>query len=127
MRELGPWLALIFRRLGRLVAGGILILATLLAGMGLLALSGWFITATALSGILLAAGVQASIQSVCPWWWHSLLCRGANGGAVCRAGVQPRYRAAPADGYPSGPVRAFYPPPAGTGEPVYAARNGYPA
>lgn len=66
MRELGPWLALIFRRPGRLVTGGILILATLLAGMGLLALSGWFITATALSGILLAAGVQASINLYVP-------------------------------------------------------------
>jgi len=66
MRELGPWLALIFRRPGRLVTGGILILATLLAGMGLLALSGWFITATALSGILLATGVQASINLYVP-------------------------------------------------------------
>ena len=66
MRELGPWLALIFRRPGRLVTGGLLILATLLAGMGLLALSGWFITATALSGILLAAGVQASINLYVP-------------------------------------------------------------
>ncbi|WP_286792659.1 hypothetical protein [Marinobacter sp. Hex_13] len=66
MRELGPWLALIFRRPGRLVTGGLLILATLLAGMGLLALSGWFITATAISGILLAAGVQASINLYVP-------------------------------------------------------------
>lgn len=66
MRELAPWLALIFRRPGRLVIGGLLILATLVAGMGLLALSGWFITATALTGILLAAGVQASINLYVP-------------------------------------------------------------
>lgn len=66
MHELAPWLALIFRRPGRLVIGGLLILATLLAGMGLLALSGWFITATALTGLLLAAGVQASLNLYVP-------------------------------------------------------------
>ncbi|PXX91890.1 thiol reductant ABC exporter subunit CydC [Marinobacter vulgaris] len=66
MRELRPWLALIFRRPVRLVVGGLLILATLLAGMGLLALSGWFITATALTGLLLAAGVQASLNLYAP-------------------------------------------------------------
>lgn len=66
MHELAPWLALIFRRPGRLVTGGLLILATLLAGMGLLALSGWFITATALTGLLLAAGVQASLNLYVP-------------------------------------------------------------
>lgn len=66
MHELTPWLALIFRRPGRLVIGGLLILATLLAGMGLLALSGWFITATALTGILLAAGMQASLNLYVP-------------------------------------------------------------
>lgn len=66
MRELWPWLTLIFRRPVRLVAGGLLILATLLSGMGLLALSGWFITATALTGLLLAAGVQASLNLYVP-------------------------------------------------------------
>ncbi|NMT63660.1 thiol reductant ABC exporter subunit CydC [Marinobacter orientalis] len=66
MRELWPWLTLIFRRPGRLVVGGLLILATLIAGMGLLALSGWFITATALTGLLLAAGVQASLNLYVP-------------------------------------------------------------
>ncbi|MBB5320574.1 thiol reductant ABC exporter subunit CydC [Marinobacter oulmenensis] len=66
MFELRPWLALIFRRPGRLVLGGLLILATLLSGIGLLALSGWFITETALVGILLAAGVQASVNLYVP-------------------------------------------------------------
>ncbi|MEP1215763.1 MAG: thiol reductant ABC exporter subunit CydC [Marinobacter sp.] len=66
MRELWPWLSLIFRRPGRLAVGGLLILITLLTGMGLLALSGWFITATALTGLLLAAGVQASLNLYVP-------------------------------------------------------------
>lgn len=66
MRELWPWLKLIFQRPGRLLLGGLLLLATLLAGMGLLALSGWFITATALTGLLLAAGVQASLNLYVP-------------------------------------------------------------
>ncbi|MCL7944607.1 thiol reductant ABC exporter subunit CydC [Marinobacter sp. ATCH36] len=66
MRELWPWLTLILRRPIRLTVGGLLILATLLSGMGLLALSGWFITATALTGILLAAGVQASLNLYVP-------------------------------------------------------------
>ncbi|MCR8915970.1 thiol reductant ABC exporter subunit CydC [Marinobacter panjinensis] len=66
MRELWPWLTLIFRRPGRLVTGGLLILVTLLSGMGLLALSGWFITATALTGLLLAAGIQSSLNLYVP-------------------------------------------------------------
>ncbi len=66
MHELKPWLQLIFRRPGRLVMGGVLILATLISGIGLLALSGWFITETALVGLLLAAGVQASIDLYTP-------------------------------------------------------------
>lgn len=66
MRELWPWLTLILQRPGRLAVGGLLILATLLSGMGLLALSGWFITATALTGLLLAAGVQASLNLYIP-------------------------------------------------------------
>jgi ATP-binding cassette subfamily C protein CydC len=66
MRELKPWLDLIFKRPGRLVVGGLLILATLLSGIGLLAVSGWFITETALVGLLLAAGVAATINLYVP-------------------------------------------------------------
>lgn len=62
MRDLTPWLRLIFQRPGRLTIGAILIFLTLISGIGLLALSGWFITETALAGLLLAAGVQASIN-----------------------------------------------------------------
>lgn len=66
MRELGPWLALIFQRPWRLVLGGLLVLATLASGIGLLALSGWFITDTAIVGILLAAGTQVAINLYVP-------------------------------------------------------------
>ncbi|EON92590.1 transport ATP-binding protein CydC [Marinobacter lipolyticus SM19] len=66
MRDLKPWLALIFKRPGRLVMGGALIMATLLSGIGLLAVSGWFITETALVGMLLAAGVAATINLYVP-------------------------------------------------------------
>ena len=66
MRELKPWLELIFKRPGRLVVGGLLILATLLSGIALLAVSGWFITETALVGLLLAAGVAATINLYVP-------------------------------------------------------------
>ena len=66
MRELLPWLRLIFQRWGRLSVGGLLLLITVISGMGLLALSGWFITETALAGLLLAAGVQASINLYTP-------------------------------------------------------------
>lgn len=66
MAELWPWLRLIFRQRSRLLAGGALMFATLLAGVGLLALSGWFITATALTGLLLAAGVSAQLNIYAP-------------------------------------------------------------
>lgn len=66
MRELLPWLALIFQRPRRLLAGAGLILLTLLSGIALLAVSGWFITETALVGLLLAAGVQASVNLYVP-------------------------------------------------------------
>lgn len=66
MGELRPWLALLCRRPGRLVNGGLLMLVTLVSGIGLLALSGWFITHTALTGLLLAAGLQASINLYVP-------------------------------------------------------------
>lgn len=66
MRELKPWLELIFKRPGRLVVGGFLLLATLLSGIALLAVSGWFITETALVGVLLSAGVVATINLYVP-------------------------------------------------------------
>ena len=66
MRDLKPWLELIFKRPGRLVVGGFLILATLLSGIALLAISGWFITETALAGLLMAAGVAATIHLYVP-------------------------------------------------------------
>ena len=66
MRELMPWLRLILERPVRLGIGALLILATVISGMGLLGLSGWFITETALTGLLLAAGVQASINLYTP-------------------------------------------------------------
>lgn len=66
MRELKPWLILIFQRPGRLMVGALLLLLTLLSGIGLLALSGWFITQTALVGLMLAAGLQAGINLYVP-------------------------------------------------------------
>ncbi|MEC7377497.1 MAG: thiol reductant ABC exporter subunit CydC [Pseudomonadota bacterium] len=66
MRELKPWLQLIFKRPGRLVLGGVLMFATLVSGLALLAVSGWFITKTALVGLLLAAGVAATINLYVP-------------------------------------------------------------
>jgi ATP-binding cassette subfamily C protein CydC len=66
MRELKPWLNLVLQRRGRLVIGALLLLATLLSGIGLLALSGWFLTETALVGLLLAAGTQAYINLYVP-------------------------------------------------------------
>lgn len=66
MRELEPWLRLIFQRPARLVSGGVLMFATLASGLALLAVSGWFITETARVGLLLAAGVAASINLYIP-------------------------------------------------------------
>lgn len=66
MSDLKPWLRLLLRRRARLLTGAALMLLTVLAGIGLLALSGWFITATALTGLLLAAGVQASLDVYVP-------------------------------------------------------------
>ena len=65
-RELRPWLRLLGRRRGRLAMGALLMALTAFAGIGLLALSGWFITATALTGMLLAAGVAASLDVYVP-------------------------------------------------------------
>lgn len=66
IRELLPWLRLIGQRKGRLLLGAVLMLITLLAGLGLLALSGWFITATALAGILMAAGTSITFDVYVP-------------------------------------------------------------
>ncbi|WP_417514415.1 thiol reductant ABC exporter subunit CydC [Marinobacter sp.] len=66
MSELKPWLKLIRARPQRLFIGAVLMLAALLSGLGLLALSGWFITETALVGILLAAGLPATINLYVP-------------------------------------------------------------
>ncbi|WP_445001406.1 thiol reductant ABC exporter subunit CydC [Halomonas mongoliensis] len=64
--ELRPWLRQLDRRRGRLLAGAALIALTLLSAIGLLALSGWFITATGLTGLLLAAGIAASLDVYVP-------------------------------------------------------------
>ncbi|WP_416136977.1 thiol reductant ABC exporter subunit CydC [Halomonas sp. HK25] len=66
LAALRPWLALLTRRRGRLVAGAGLMAMTLASAIGLLALSGWFITATGLTGLLLAAGVAASLEVYVP-------------------------------------------------------------
>jgi len=66
MRDLMPWLSLIFRSPKRLLVGAVLILLTLLSGIALLAVSGWFITETAIVGLLLAAGIQAMINLYIP-------------------------------------------------------------
>lgn len=56
MDELKPWIALIGRRRRRLLAGMLLVFATLASAVGLLALSGWFITATGVTALLWAVG-----------------------------------------------------------------------
>ncbi|WP_375177092.1 amino acid ABC transporter ATP-binding/permease protein [Marinobacter mobilis] len=66
MADLLPWLKLIFSERRRLLIGALLILLTLLSGLGLLALSGWFITATAVAGLLLAAGLPATLNIYVP-------------------------------------------------------------
>ncbi|GKW49770.1 cysteine/glutathione ABC transporter ATP-binding protein/permease CydC [Halomonas sp. NCCP-2165] len=65
-RTLAPWLRLLGRRRRRLELGALLLLVTVGSAIGLLALSGWFITATALTGMLLAAGVAASLDVYVP-------------------------------------------------------------
>lgn len=66
MRDLSPWIALLLSRRLRLLAGTLLMLATLLGGIGLLSLSGWFITATAVTAIAWAAGIAATIDVYIP-------------------------------------------------------------
>ncbi|WP_280551608.1 thiol reductant ABC exporter subunit CydC [Halomonas sp. 25-S5] len=65
-RTLRPWLALLGQRRGRLFLGALLMALTLVSAIGLLALSGWFITATALTGLLLAAGIAATLEVYVP-------------------------------------------------------------
>ncbi len=50
-RLLLPWLRQMSSHRGAWLMGGLLLLLTLLSGMGLLAASGWFLTLTALSGL----------------------------------------------------------------------------
>ncbi|PWV71242.1 thiol reductant ABC exporter subunit CydC [Halomonas sp. A11-A] len=66
LSALRPWLKLLDRRRGRLWAGAALMALTLASAIGLLALSGWFITATGLTGLLLAAGVAATLEVYVP-------------------------------------------------------------
>lgn len=66
MTELWPWFRLLLAHRQRLFVGGLLMFATILAGVGLMALSGWFITATALTGLLIAAGVNAHLDIYTP-------------------------------------------------------------
>jgi len=66
MSELRPWLSLLSRHQMRLMLGAVLMMATLLSGVGLLALSGWFITATAVTALAWSAGFQASLNLYVP-------------------------------------------------------------
>ncbi|WP_148862737.1 thiol reductant ABC exporter subunit CydC [Marinobacter fonticola] len=66
MRELLPWLRLILQRKRRLAIGGGLILLTVLSAVGLLGLSGWFLTASAVTGVLLAQGINATLNIYTP-------------------------------------------------------------
>lgn len=66
MRELLPYLQLLAGRRWRLAGGALLMLATLLAGIGLLSLSGWFITATAVIAALWAGGLQIAFDVYIP-------------------------------------------------------------
>ncbi|MGP4844199.1 thiol reductant ABC exporter subunit CydC [Marinobacter sp. 1Y8] len=66
MRELWPWVQPLKPHTGRLLLGGVLMVATVLAGIGLLGLSGWFLTSAAVTGALLAQGLQASLNIYIP-------------------------------------------------------------
>lgn len=63
---LAPWLKLILQQRRRLWIGAALMLLTVASAIGLLAVSGWFITATALTGLLLAAGIAATLDIYVP-------------------------------------------------------------
>ncbi len=66
MRELRPYLHLLLQRRGRLLLGSGLMLATVLAAVGLLALAGWLITATAVTAALWAAGSRVAFDIYVP-------------------------------------------------------------
>lgn len=66
MRELRPYLHLMLQRRGRLLLGSGLMLATVLAAVGLLALAGWLITATAVTAALWAAGSRVAFDIYVP-------------------------------------------------------------
>lgn len=63
---LRPWLSALAKRRARLWLGALLMALTLFSALGLLAVSGWFITATGITGLLLAAGVAASLEVYVP-------------------------------------------------------------
>ncbi|NYS61762.1 thiol reductant ABC exporter subunit CydC [Vreelandella salicampi] len=63
---LRPWLSALAKRRARLWLGALLMALTLFSALGLLAISGWFITATGITGLLLAAGVAASLEVYVP-------------------------------------------------------------
>lgn len=62
MKALCYFLRLHARRWRWLAGGLLLMLLTVLAGIGLLALSGWFVTATGLAGLMMAAGASVSLD-----------------------------------------------------------------
>ncbi|ATJ82960.1 thiol reductant ABC exporter subunit CydC [Halomonas beimenensis] len=66
LATLAPWLRLLGRRRGRLLAGAALMALALAAALGLLALSGWFITATGLAGLAMAAGAALTLDVYVP-------------------------------------------------------------
>ena len=66
MTELLPWLRDMRHWRGRLLAGALLMLLTVLSAIGLLALSGWFITATGVTALLWAAGQKAFFDIYVP-------------------------------------------------------------
>jgi ATP-binding cassette subfamily C protein CydC len=61
MRELWPFLKLFRRHASRMIFGALLMLVTLLAGIGLLGVSGWFITGSALAGLGLLGSAAFNI------------------------------------------------------------------
>src|SRR5690625_1627665 len=62
MRELHPWIRLLFTRQWRLWVGASLMLATLLSGVGLLSLSGWSVPASAVTAMAWAAGIASTLD-----------------------------------------------------------------
>lgn len=66
MAELIPYLRLLAQRRWRLLAGSLLMLATVLSAIGLLSLAGWFITATGVTAILWAMGLKVTFDIYVP-------------------------------------------------------------